>query len=518
KKIIDYDFDYTNDGYIDYLNNCLYLSKKYITDSTNYKLRNYVVDHAKVHSNLNSNLDYAFVELIYEIFPFDPFKSILDIDVEQGVYDLRPLHNLSLFTNILAKFQFLYNITVITPNKLEKDLDNLIIVYLRMLWNEGLGEFEDEREYVPSGCVSFMTIHQSKGMEFPIVVTDISNQFPRKDSQALLLLNIVSKYGNRKPYEPLEDIKYFDFWRLFYTAFSRGQDMLVLTTEGKPKNYFENIYKNLDRCNVSELMNSKQLTISEIKNNDIKELLSFTSHISVYETCSLQYKFYKEFDFAYVRSGSTIFGNLVHQTIEDMHKAALKGESKTINRENIEKWFDANYETISKSEHSYLGEQQKKSALKQVLKYMENQGDNWGIIKEAEVPVSLVKDNYIMVGKIDLIKGEGDTVELVDFKSTKKPDMYTEKKLIDNYRKQLRLYAHIVENNTDYKISKLKLYFTGEDSGIPTVDFKYNEEDVSKTVEEFGETANKILKKQYNNKSKDHITCSNCDFRYYCSN
>ena len=47
---------------------------------------------------------------------------------------------------------------------------------------------------------------------------------------------------------------------------------------------------------------------------------------------------------------------------------------------------------------------------------------NWDTIKDAEVDVSLVKPDYIIEGKIDLIKGAGNTVELVDFKSEKKAD------------------------------------------------------------------------------------------------
>ena len=33
----------------------------------------------------------------------------------------------------------------------------------------GIGEYEDEAEYAPKGCVSFLTVHQSKGLEFPVV-------------------------------------------------------------------------------------------------------------------------------------------------------------------------------------------------------------------------------------------------------------------------------------------------------------------------------------------------------------
>ena len=73
---------------------------------------------------------------------------------------------------------------------------------------------------MPSGCVPFLTIHQSKGMEFPIVVVDSLYATPTKfDDETMLAVK--DKYGARPAFEPVDTIKYFDFWRLYYTAFSR---------------------------------------------------------------------------------------------------------------------------------------------------------------------------------------------------------------------------------------------------------------------------------------------------------
>lgn len=58
-----------------------------------------------------------------------------------------------------------------------------------------------------------------------------------------------------------------------------------------------------------------------------------------------------------------------------------------------------------------------------MLRYAERQHGDWSAIQQAEVDVSLVKPDYIIEGKVDLIRGEGDTVEIVDFKAERKPDM-----------------------------------------------------------------------------------------------
>ena len=41
-------------------------------------------------------------------------------------------------------------------------------------------EYEDDIEFAPSGCISFITLHQSKGLEFPIVIVSSQSATPRK--------------------------------------------------------------------------------------------------------------------------------------------------------------------------------------------------------------------------------------------------------------------------------------------------------------------------------------------------
>jgi DNA helicase-2/ATP-dependent DNA helicase PcrA len=107
----------------------------------------------------------------------------------------------------------------------------------------------------------------------------------------------------------------------------------------------------------------------------------------------------------------------------------------------------------------YLMETTKEAALQQVKNYVENQQQNWYKVKEAEVEVSLVKDNYILNGTIDLVQGEGDTIEIIDFKSEKKPDLFNERDRIEHYKQQLEVYAHLVEKRMGLEVSKMHLYY-----------------------------------------------------------
>ena len=453
------------------------------------------------------------------MFQFQPFIVILDTDMSVGVVDIRPTRNLAKLTQIIGKFEYLHRIDVLNAKTICQNTEKLFNLYLKLLIDGGIDEYEDDSEYAPSGCVSFLTIHQSKGMEFPIVVVDSLGNIPKKNNNDLMI-EIEEKYFHRPAFEPYDRTKFFDFWRLYYTAFSRAQNLLVLTCNKDnrtPSLYFREIYEELPSVNDRQFA-INEFEFSLVKDVNIKNTYSFTSNIMVYETCSRQYKFYKELEFMPVRGGAMLFGTLVHETIEDVHKAALRNEENGINKENITNWFETNYETLSKTEHTYLAKPQLDTALNQVLRYVDRQHGNWSAIKEAEVDVSLVKPDYIIEGKIDLIKGEDDTVEIVDFKSEKKPDMEKMRGRIEQYRRQLNIYAYLVEQRTGHKVSKMHLYYTGEEDGVPTITFPYTKSAIEGTMEAFDDTVHKIMKKDFHTCSNDEKVCKNCDFRYYCSN
>lgn len=493
----------------------------YINDAKNKALLDWIRSRALNHSTWKDNANYGLSGLMYQLFEFEPFKSWLSIDLNNGVVDTRPAHNLAMLSNIIVRYEYLHRLDVLTKENVEKHTERFFNMYLRFLFDGGINEFEDESEYAPSGCVSFLTIHQSKGMEFPIVFVGSLNAVPRRDNDNLIAI-LQEKYYNRPIFEPIKDIKYYDFWRIYYTAFSRAQNLLVLTCREKlsghgqePSKYFREVYEKVPYYN-DDVINLDDYKFESVKSVNIKESYSFTSHILLYENCSLQYKFYKELGFTPVRVGATIFGTLVHQTIEDVHRAALRGEYEVINNESINEWFNNNYVSIVKKERAYLAEPQKEAALKQVLRYVNKQNGRWESIKEAEVEVSLVKDDYILNGTVDLIKGKGNTVEIVDFKSEKKPDLEKEREKIEQYRRQLEVYAHIVQERTGYEVSKLHLYYTGEMDGIPTISFDKKKDSIESTIKKFENTVCKIKSKEFNQKSKSNNLCLNCDMRFYC--
>jgi len=476
---------------------------------------------AKHHAMLTENTDYVFSGLFYQLLQFPLFSRFLTEEAVQGVDKGRAARNLGTFSKLLTKFEYLHYVSVLNPESLEKNIRDLFNQFMRFLFDGGIGEYEDESEYAPRGCVSFLTIHQSKGLEFPVVVCGSLEAVPRKQYSTLDVLLEEGGYLSKERFEPLDQIKNFDFSRLFYTAFSRAQNLLLLAAQEKqgrgksPSKYFERLFYELPSWREIDL---SALTFEAVKQINLKREYSFTSHIMVFENCAEQYRFFKELEFVPIRESPMLFGTLVHQTIEDIHKTVLRGEEGRITIDTIKSWFSANYAMLSKKERVYLAPSSQQAALLHVMRYYERENGNWDRIKEAEVEISLIKDQYILKGSVDLIRGEHDTVEIIDFKSEKKPDMEKDRDRLRQYQSQLEVYAHLVEERTGQKVSRMHLYYTGEDGGNPYVSFSKEDRAIGKTIARFDDIVGRIERKDYGISARPAKLCQDCDMRAYCDN
>ena len=214
-----------------------------------------------------------------------------------------------------------------------------------------------------------------------------------------------------------------------------------------------------------------------------------------------------------------MFGSLVHQTIEDVHKSFLRGE--TFDEERINGWFNLNYVSLSLAMKAYLDPNRKNAALEQVKRYVERNRAAFNNILAAEYDVSIPTETFILHGVIDLLRGEGDSVEIVDFKTDKKPDVNNTEDMarVANYRRQLEVYSRIVEEKFGKRVSKMHLYYTRVEGESPYVTWDFNPERVEGTLRKFGETVARIESHQFSNAKvvKCARLCDGCDMRFYCN-
>ncbi|MSW00748.1 MAG: AAA family ATPase [Actinobacteria bacterium] len=501
---------------------CFKLLSEKLRLPENRDIKNWIATKRKMHQVLSGNANYGFTDMFYQLLQFPLFSGYLNEDRIKEIQNSRPMRNLAIFSQLMNKFEYLHHISVLTPKFLDSNLRSLFNQFFRFLKDGGINEYEDTEEYAPSGCVSFLTIHQSKGLEFPIVIVGSLGASPRKQYTDLDEI-LQNNYFSKPPFEPLEHTKFFDFRRLYYTAFSRAQNLLVLTCQevkgqGRtPSKYFEEYFYSVPDWR-DEAFKVEGLPLESVKEVNLKKEYSFTSHLTLFENCAEQYRFFKELAFTPVRKNPILFGNLVHQTLEDIHKTVLQGKESQLSESKINDFFELNYFYLSKRERVYLTPIVQNLALQHVLRYYRRHEHDWSRIREAEVDVSLVKDDYILKGSIDLVSGQGNSVEIIDFKSEKKLDVNApkDKVKLDRYRRQLEVYAHIVEQRLGLEVTKTHLYYTGEESGNPYISWDKNKGSIEATINTFDDTVKRIECKDFRIAERPEKLCSDCDIRFYC--
>ena len=507
-----------------YYDGCLQDFIHHIKNGTDSQVGPWVVAKAKEHLTLSDNTNYPFSGLLYDLIQFPTFSHYLNEDIAHaGVRDSRPARNLAMFSRLLNKYEYLYNIIVLRPDRLERDLIGLFNFFFRFLWDGGIEEYEDQTEYAPSGCVSFMTIHQSKGLEFPVVIVGSLDAVPRK--QHTRLDDMLEAFTGTETFEPIDRIKTFDFWRLFYTAFSRAQNMLVLTCQENvprargqrnvPSAYFLPLYQDLPSWRTLTFP-PDTIHLEQVKEVDLKHSYSFTSDVLVYEGCAQQYRFFKDLDFAPVRTNAILFGTLVHQTIEDIHKTVLRGNEALVTTDQIDRWFSSNYSNLTKKERVYLADPVLKVARRHIANYVDRERTSWHRLRDAEVELSLLKDEYILTGTVDLVQADDGSYEIIDFKSEKKPDIIGDADRLGRYRRQLQIYAYLLEQKRGLDVSHMSLYYTGEDAGNPKITYNREATDVDGTISKVDAVIHGILDKNYSLSERPVNLCKNCDFRAFC--
>jgi DNA helicase-2/ATP-dependent DNA helicase PcrA len=450
-------------------------------------------------------LDLRPADYLYRLLAVEPFCS--------WITNENRARSLAILSQLLNAFQNYYHYTVVTFKNRAFLRLHLFNSFFRLLHEGGINEYEDPDQPFPKGYVQVMTIHQSKGLEFPVIVAgslDVNLSSPKRVDRDL------SPFYHRPPFEPENRITAFDRMRLHYVAFSRAAKLLVLSTDGQPKDHFAGIFQGLPQWPYvqRELLAAQTFKIKD--RQPVKRRFSFTGDLKVYETCPRQYQFFREYDFTPSRSAVIFFGLLVHQTIEEIHRIVLDGKLATVSEVSIRDLFEKVFHFLCLADVRPIGDTAKESAFRQVMNYfLQNQAEMQRVI-ETEVDVSVEKDDYILTGKIDLLMGEDGRLELLDFKTSEKPSGSPE--LLNTYERQLCTYAHILEMRHGKRPERLLLYWTAEPRKEDALmEFPFRPELVAEAAKHFDSVVAKIHARDFNVPiPPERKICKECDIRSYC--
>lgn len=467
-----------------------------------HQLRRWVDEIAALESG--QSLDLRPADYFFRLLAIDPFPGLLKNE--------NRARNLAIFSQLLNAFQNYYHYNIVTYRNREYLRFHLFNSFLRLLYDGGINEYEDPDRPFPKGHVQVMTIHQAKGLEFPVVVVgSLSKQL----SSAKGIDRDLAPFYRRAPFEPENRITLFDRMRLHYIAFSRPQKLLVLTAHEPPKDHFASIWQGLPQWPYveTELLAAQRFALQE--RMPVKKCYSFTGDLKIYETCPRQYQFFREYDFTPSRSAVIFFGLLVHQTIEDIHRIAMDGRLGTLDQAKIRESFERIFRFLCLSDVRPIGDAAKEGAFNQVMNYFwQNQPEMRRVI-QTEVDVSLEKEGYILVGKVDLLMGGDGKLELLDFKTSERSK---DPALLSTYEDQLCTYAHVLERRHAKHPERLLLYWTAEpDKSDALMEIPYRPENVEGAGRRFDRVVSLIQARDFNvTRVPENKVCKECDLKALC--
>ncbi len=442
-------------------------------------------------------------ELINEIDYLEKFVR------EENLENQLSLKNLDLFLEKIKRFE-------IDFNQSKKELPTLIefMNYTEAMLEAGENPAQAEIEDIDT--INLLTVHSSKGLEFPVVfmVNLVSTRFPSMNRSDKIevpddLIKETLPVGNAHIQEER---------RLFYVGMTRSQKYLHMVygkdyggkRQNRPSGFLEEtgidpliveMEKDVNR-QKSFLRESSKLKESPDKevNYRIPESVSYTQ-ISTYEGCPLKYKYRYILNIPTPPSHALSFGNTVHKTLREFHERLLAGE---VPLDKLLQLYEKNWEPLGYDSKEHREERfgSGKELLRNYYNSLDEKTETIGIEKAFNIKIDEIR-LYGWIDRIDRTKGG---IEIVDYKTGSLKDQ----KEVDK-DKQITLYAIGAKEALKLNPDKLTLHFLEHGKKISTT---RTDESMEKAKKEAAEVVSKIKDRLFDAIPGYH--CRWCDYNNIC--
>jgi len=348
------------------------------------------------------------------------------------------------------------------------------------------------------------TVHQSKGLEWPIVfLPELNrNQFPSRSRKHGTSYpdSIAHRYGTT-----LEDEK-----RLFYVAASRARSKLFLFSNDPASNtqsrFFDNILASRAVLPYPDRIPTEaELTFVDNARRQADEALKIgLADLLIYMECPFQYGLRRVVNVQPAVGDELGFGKGLHELIQRKFTAEEEWSGSRLDEE-----IDKN---VSLPYMSAEAETNSKSVIKSRFEILNSLGlFNAKVITETAVDVYI--DNAVISGKIDgILENPDGSLSILDWKST------IHQELLGRYQQQVQFYTYALRNQGK-AVSGAYLIDVGrssKDKKLRTVKIDISEPVITAFIDRMTDAINQIKTHVYPTASSN-TTCSICDMRNLCS-
>ena len=284
-----------------------------------------------------------------------------------------------------------------------------------------------EIDWSDDDSVKIMTVHSSKGLEFPVVflVNLVSLRFPGTDRKEQIPIpdDLIAETL------PSGDFHLQEERRLFYVGMTRAKDQLYLTAA---KFYGDAKREKKVSLFVSEALGSEESTAKETKkqkddtfpvsssHEGVRQIerkplsvsyLSF-SQIETFKMCPLHYKLHYIMNFPSAPTAAQSFGTSFHATLKDLYTDQNEIMSASHRTQVLQQnWIKEGY--LSKKHEQEMFHR----AEGFLDTYVEKLYIPHAITLGVETPFAIKIDDLKVGGVIDRIQKTNSGIEIIDYKT-----------------------------------------------------------------------------------------------------
>lgn len=439
--------------------------------------RNKLLKLIELKRKVQEQKHQSILDILYEILRISGYLSKVEAENNDEA-----VKNIGILSKIIKDFDEFGTTRNIYP----------FLAYMKLLKQST----HDSCTSAPEDAVQIMTVHQAKGLEFPVVVIGaaMEGRFPtRMRRNKYEIPHKLMKSG--KP--EVVDHHLVDERKLFYVAATRTKDLLIVGTSnivnkrgGGPSRFIRELLgDDMDGA----LARSRKIIESSLKVEATRKkiheprLRISYSELAYFLQCPLRYKYFVIDRIEPPIPPYLYFGTSVHRALELIHDDVIAG--KKVKEGDVPVYVDKAWIPSIR-----IGDERedfyKKAAVDQISEYVKNYSFTFSNLVKAEESFAFDRNDVVISGKIDLIrKLNGRYVEIVDFKTTESKTSPR-----DQTGLQMNLYGLGAGKSLGLKIGQCTVHFLANNKPEP---MKWNKDSKNYSENYIDKLIKKIKKQDF---------------------
>lgn len=319
------------------------------------------------------------------------------------------------------------------------------------------GSSEDGTLDLSGEVVNVLSVHKAKGLEWPIVyITDCTEgSFPLTNRRSGITLPEGLQTAASEADEHMAEER-----RLMYVAMTRAKDELILTFSDshggtRPRKPSRFLQEAFETDNFEPVKNQTSFDLTSLGSYAAKtpplpmpssilegeHVKLSVSQVTKYLECPLDFYYRYVLRVPTESTPSQAYGTLMHSILEDLNRCVMGGdqlpELAELQARLTQEWPQGGYLSAAQRERAQTQSQRTLERLYNTIK-----GEpRMPLAIEEPFVVNVPNDKLTIRGRFDAVFTLGDSVEIVDYKTSSSVDTAEKAKSRASSSEQLTLYA-----------------------------------------------------------------------------